>query len=215
MTLKQNGFELLDSPVADAGSPVNFYNNGDILNRYYPDVSKAMKLATGATHVFPFDHNVRSAGLPSAWNTEDVKKDGKGPDRIEGGQKVQSAIHLVHGDYTLVSAPLRARQLAKPPGSNDTLKSVLGNTPLVPVELVDRCLGEGGRFMLVNLWRNIADAPVQCHPLGLCDAQTVLPEDLVTLCATPSGPARTTLYAKQTAAKSGISSTAWSTPRRC
>jgi hypothetical protein len=43
----------------------------------------------------------------------------------------------------------------------------------------DRALGEGGRFAIINVWRNIAQEPVATHPLALCDAQSVQPEDLV------------------------------------
>ena len=45
--------------------------------------------------------------------------------------------------------------------------------------MVDRTLEEGGRFAIINVWRNIADEPVATHPLALCDAQSVQPEDLV------------------------------------
>ena len=35
------------------------------------------------------------------------------------------------------------------------------------------------RIAIINVWRNIAHEPVAIHPLALCDAQTVRPEDLV------------------------------------
>ena len=38
------------------------------------------------------------------------------------GQQVQGPAHMVHGDYTLTSAPQRLRDLAQPPGANDTLR---------------------------------------------------------------------------------------------
>ena len=43
---------------------------------------------------------------------------------------------------------------------------------------MERALGEG-RFALINVWRNIAREPVAVHPLALCDAATVHPDDLV------------------------------------
>ena len=93
---------------------------------------------------------------------------------------MQGPAHLVHGAYTLTSAPQRLRDLAKPPSANDALRSVLdeGQTLLKP-EMVDRALGDDGRFTLINVWRNIAEEPVATHPLALCDAQSVRPEDLV------------------------------------
>ncbi len=93
---------------------------------------------------------------------------------------MQGPAHLAHRDYTLSSAPERLRDLAKPPSGNDTLRSIIdrGQALLEP-ELVNRALDDGGRFALINLWRNIAHEPVASHPLALCDAQTVSLEDLV------------------------------------
>ena len=41
---------------------------------------------------------------------------------ILGGQQVQGPAYIVHGDYTLTSAPDRFSQLSKPVGKNDTLR---------------------------------------------------------------------------------------------
>ena len=41
-----------------------------------------------------------------------------------------------------------------------------------------RALGDG-RFAIINLWRNIAEESVASHPLALCDASSVHPDDLV------------------------------------
>jgi hypothetical protein len=93
---------------------------------------------------------------------------------------VQNPIHVAHGDYTLASAPQRLRDLAKPPGMNDTLRSVLGNhKPLLGAEVVSRTLDEHARFALINVWRNIDRSPVMADPLALCDGQRVAPDDLV------------------------------------
>ena len=37
-----------------------------------------------------------------------------------------------------------------------------------------------GRYMFINVWRNIADTPVKDMPLGLCDAQSFGSEELIT-----------------------------------
>ena len=67
---------------------------------------------------------------------------------ITGGQQVQGPAHTVHGDYTLTSAPERLRQLSKPPGKNDTLRSIIGDTKsLLPVHTVNDALSNG-RFQL-------------------------------------------------------------------
>ena len=88
--------------------------------------------------------------------------------------------HITHGDYTLLSAPERLRMLAEPPSMTDTMREfVEPGQGLLEPELVDRGLASDGRFAIINVWRNIAHEPVAVHPLALCDAQTVRPEDLV------------------------------------
>lgn len=37
----------------------------------------------------------------------------------------------------------------------------------------------GGRFAIMNVWRNIMPEPVATHPLALCDAQSIGIQDLV------------------------------------
>ncbi len=164
-TLAANGFELLDRPMAHPDLDV--LDHEAVARTYYPDCVKIMKAATGAATVAAFDHNIRSAS---------GKSDKR---RIAGGQQVQGPAHVVHGDYTLTSAPQRLRDLARPPTLNDTYRTVLavGET-LLDSDDVERAI-EDGRFALINLWRNIAREPVATRPLALCDAATVHPEELV------------------------------------
>lgn len=164
-TLERNGFELLDAPLAD--EDLDFFGAAPVIEGYYGECAELVRSATGATQVFAFDHNVRSA------SGKDAKQ------RIEDGQEVQGPARVVHGDYTLTSAPDRLRQLAAPPTENDTYQRLLGEgeTLLDPAE-VETAL-ESGRFAFINVWRNIDDQPVQSDPLALCDAQTVRPDDLV------------------------------------
>ena len=164
-TLDGNGFELLDAPVASPS--LDFFNNSQVLGQYYPACAEIIKQATGAKTVAAFDHNIRSA------SGKQSKR------RIDGGQQVQGPAHVVHGDYTLTSAPERMRQLALPPGINDTVRPLLGDgETLLDGEEVAAALADG-RFAIINLWRNIVEQPVQVNPLALCDAKTVLPQDLV------------------------------------
>ena len=58
MSLELNGFELLDAPVPDT---VNFRLNDSIISDYYRNCEQVLKTATGATAVYAFDHNIRSA----------------------------------------------------------------------------------------------------------------------------------------------------------
>ncbi len=163
-TAKTNGFELLTQPVSGG---VDFLDQSQVVNKYYGQCAELVQAATGA-HAFAFDHNIRSA----------TGKQSK--QRIEGGQQVQGPAKMVHGDYTLTSGPQRLRDLGKPPTGNDTLRSVLGEgQSLISSAVVDKALGEGGRFAIINVWRNIAKEPVATYPMALCDGQTVRPEDLV------------------------------------
>ena len=92
---------------------------------------------------------------------------------------MQGPAHLVHGDYTLTSAPQRLRDLARPPTLNDTYRTALPEgATLLDGQAVEEAV-ESGRFAIVNLWRNIAREPVATRPLALCDAASVRPEELV------------------------------------
>ena len=133
-----------------------------------PNKAEIVKDVTGAAHVFAFDHSIRSAA-----GKENRR-------RITGGQEVQGPAHVVHGDYTLTSAPQRLQQLASPPSGNDTLRPLLGGArSVVEPALAERALDKGGRFAIINVWRNMAKEAVATHPLALCDAQSVYPQDLV------------------------------------
>ena len=164
-SLAQNGFELIDSPL-DAGA-IDFFDQQSVLQHYYPQCERIVQAVSGG-RAFAFDHNVRSAR---------EKQVGR---RIAGGQQVQEPLQLVHGDYTLTSAPQRLRDLANPPSLNDTLRRVLADgESLISKPLMHQALGEGGRFAIINVWRSIAPEPVARLPLALCDAQSVRPKDLV------------------------------------
>jgi len=139
-----------------------------VVQEYYPECAEIVMRATNAAQVLAFDHNIRwAAGKESGT-------------RIAGGQQIQRPIHVVHGDYTLASASQRLRDLASPPGVNDTLRSVLaeGESPLT-ADVVSRTLDERKRFALINVWRNIDRSPVMSDPLALCDGQTLAPDELV------------------------------------
>ena len=164
-TVESHGFELLERPIV--GPEVDFFDHAQVVSNYYSQCAQTIQEAAGA-RAFAFDHNIRSA------TGKKIER------RITGGQQVQGPAHVVHGDYTLTSAPQRLSDLAKPPSGNDTLCSVLEEgQSLITDEMVARSLADGGRFAIINLWRNIAQEPVATHPIALCDGQTVEPEDLV------------------------------------
>jgi hypothetical protein len=164
-TLAHNGFEVRARPLATPD--LDFFDHGQVVRTYYPDCADIVREASGARFAAAFDHNVRSAA------GKQRKR------RIKGGQQVQGPAHVVHGDYTLTSAPQRLRDLTKPPGANDTLRTLLSDgESLLDAAEVERLLA-GGRYAIINVWRNIAQEPVETHPLALCDAASVRPEHLV------------------------------------
>ncbi|MDA1332272.1 MAG: CmcJ/NvfI family oxidoreductase [Proteobacteria bacterium] len=164
-TLEKQGFQLVDDDIESLN--INFFDNDVVLHNYYPLCADRVKESVGARVVYAFDHNVRSA----------VGK--KSKKMITGGQQVQGPAHAVHGDYTLTSAPERVLQLSKPPGKNDTIRSLIGEgSSLIPPSEVEQ-ISNGGRFAIINLWRSIVPEPVEMNPLALCDASRVNPDDLV------------------------------------
>ena len=164
-TLDANGFEMLDRPLRDAA--IKFLNHEQVVSRYYRECADIIAEASGAISVAAFDHNIRSVSGSQSKR------------RSDGGQQVQPPLHMVHGDYTLTSAPQRVRDLSKPPTVNDTFRSLLvEGEALLDKADVEHAL-TSGRFAIINLWRNIAQEPVAIHPLALCDAAKVHPDDLV------------------------------------
>lgn len=55
MTLDNNGFTMLPTTFTE----IDFTNEQDILNNYYPQVAEFVKQTTGAYKVVCFDHVVR------------------------------------------------------------------------------------------------------------------------------------------------------------
>ena len=164
-TLGANGFEMLERTLATPAP--DFLDHEQVVHRYYPHCADIVRQHTGARIVKAFDHNVRSAS---------GKLSGQ---RIAGGQHVQRPAHVVHGDYTLTSGPQRLRDLSNPPTVNDTYRTLMADgETLLEKAAVERAL-DSGRFALINVWRNIAEEPVATHPLALCDAASVHPDDLV------------------------------------
>ena len=163
--LIREGFELFYRPLQNSG--LSFFDQQRVLQDYYPECESIVQKATSATHVFAFDHNVRSG------HKEDQKQ-------TENSQAVQQPIQYVHGDYTLASAPQRLLDLATPPRTNDTLRSILGDDEsLLTNDLVSHVFDNNKRFSIINVWRNIASSPVLSNPLALCDGQSMSQDDLV------------------------------------
>ena len=77
-------------------------------------------------------------------------------DALRESRKIREVVRRVHNDYTDWSGPQRVRDLL--PDSADDLLS--------------------RRFAIVQVWRPIRH-PVENHPLAICDAPSLSPNDLV------------------------------------
>lgn len=169
-TLDDNGFCRVDH----AWDHIDYFDNNSILNVYYPECEELVRRHTGASRVLAFDHNLRAR----------IKKASADNLKGAGANAVQEPLvtYGVHNDYTLESAPRRIEQMSQPLGVNDTLRARAAmhgrdaTPPLDPLDL-ERLLR--GRWQFINVWRNVACAPVLDKPLALCDAASTVPEDLV------------------------------------
>ena len=136
-TLGRNGFERLDRPLATPD--LDFLDHVAVVRDYYPHCAEIVREASGARLVAAFDHNIRAAS---------GKRDKR---QIAGGQQVQGPACVVHGDYTLTSAPQRLRDLAAPPTLNDTYSALLAEgEPLLDADAVEHAI-RSGRFAIINL----------------------------------------------------------------
>jgi len=159
-TFDQRCFGLQVSPTSLSYS--DFFVHENLINVIFPESETLLKKVLGAAVVLPFDYIVRS-----------VTKKMEGVTISGGNQGVQGVASGVHGDYTLNGAPRRLEQLGMAPKANDLRVRSLS------VEEVARA--KSGRYCFVNLWRNIRDEPLEKTPLAVCDASTVVDEDLACL----------------------------------
>jgi hypothetical protein len=77
-------------------------------------------------------------------------------DELRESKKIREVVRRVHNDYTEWSGPQRVRDIL----------------PDEAEELLKR------RFAIIQVWRPIRH-PVETAPLGICDARTLSPENLV------------------------------------
>ena len=90
LTLDEQGFGLYIAPCAFK----DFYNESAVRERYYPEVSQAVRKLTGALDVLVFDHNVRSAVRAA-----------------RGEMGVRVPVDQIHNDYTESSGPKRKQEI--------------------------------------------------------------------------------------------------------
>src|ERR1700675_591288 len=90
LSLDVQGFAVVTQESAVA----NFYDESEVVAKYYPEVERLVREHTGAVKVHVFDHNVRCR--PMAKRREN---------------KAQEPVKFAHNDYTLKSGPQRVRDL--------------------------------------------------------------------------------------------------------
>ena len=163
LTIDANGVKLVEHVIRHG----DYEDVQHVVKDYYPECCKLVKEYTGATKVLAFDHNLRGSAVQSWMN-----KDSDDKQHQTLSPQYQSPAAIVHGDYTITSAPLRLRMLSQPPKVNDTWKCLTDGNPLIEPEEVEQRLKS--RYMFINVWRNIADEPVEDMPLGVVDATSLL-----------------------------------------
>jgi len=163
LTLDKHGVEMRQHH----GVVTDYYDNEQVLKKYYPECEALVCEATGASSAVAFDHNLRAK----------AKKESEL--HLRQGNAVQEPLitYGVHNDYTAASAPRRLEQLALPPKQNDTLKPVLGDRPAVDPAAVPELLTK--RWAIINVWRNVTAKPVHRFPLGICESSSTTTDDLV------------------------------------
>jgi hypothetical protein len=91
-TLQRNGFQL---EKLDVPKDIDWSNNEEVQEKYYPAIEKLLKKVTGASRTFIFDHTLRKGPL----NHEKEEKDRRKP------------VPRVHVDYTTESGYKRLDEL--------------------------------------------------------------------------------------------------------
>jgi hypothetical protein len=159
LQLDRNGVQLVGSHVDAELAGLDLLDQDDVLKRYYPHCCELVRAITGATEVVAFDHNVRG---------REMKAQGA---VIEGGNAVQGPASVIHNDYTVQGAPRRLEQLASEASSINDQSRQAGERLVSPATM--RRVRQGGRWAMINVWRNILHTPVQKTPLAAVDGATV------------------------------------------
>jgi hypothetical protein len=163
---------------------IDFFDTEQVVNQYYPATEQFLKdfLGEKVAVVKAFDHNIRIQQVDDSQDPPPLKNTGG------TGSTAQQPIGVVHGDYTLISAPQRLKYLAEPPKLNDVLRAklttTLGEPPrsLLDPTVVQEAIDGKRRFSFINVWRSIDPVhPVQQMPLACIDTSSVRKEDFRTL----------------------------------
>lgn len=169
LNLNQNGFQFVEHNIT---TPIDFYDENQIISTYYPKVEEYMKMTLNAYRVFVFDHIVRNSGISNISTEGDSTV-------VKRHNKVGGPAFKVHGDYGLRGGPTRMHNFSKPPKIEDTFRVTYGERPLISAEIAEEL--KGRRFAIINLWRSFSDQPCVDMPLTFCDTQTTEKNDYATI----------------------------------
>ena len=131
-------------------------------------------------HGFQLVKNVASKVPTSSYANDDMAL-------IEDVHHKEVAACVQHALPGAVVVPFNSLVRSSSPGAHDAPAGAAhcDYTVHTAVQLFDRIARPGqrkGRFIVLNAWRNVADAPIQNHHLAVCDARSVTaPDDFVHL----------------------------------
>ena len=150
-SLERVGFALCAWPTACA----DFFDEAQVVGKYYPEMTRLIKRSSGAASVFIFDHTVRQSGKTNL-------------NAAAGGSA--APVPRVHCDYTADGAPRRLAQL----GAAGIYSHLRGRE--LSGEEVEKLAGR--RYAFINVWRSIdGEHPVMQKPLAVCDENSVADTD--------------------------------------
>lgn len=150
LTLDAASFELVQHPTRLITS--DFYDAPEkVVTDYYDEMRELFERATGARHVHIFHHQLRNLEATDMKPAEDGS--------IDTGTRVQPyARDDVHTD----SSNTHAEEL---------WTRLVGSMPV-------EC--RAGRFVYINAWRNISEAPIESDHLAVLDERSLVrPDDYV------------------------------------
>jgi hypothetical protein len=171
-SLEVHGFQLVEHKY----DHIDYFEEEEIVHRYYKEVEEFVKKTSGAKKVVAYDHNIRSTRTHNWINPEGDATN----QAIKGGNLVQGPALVVHNDFSHDSSARRLHQLSELPKVNDTWGKRTEGEPLLTKDDIAQVTTQGGRYIFLNLWRNITDEPVQDNHLAMCNARSIHPQDLIT-----------------------------------
>jgi len=149
-SLETMGFSLERFPT----KVQDFKDDAEVSSKYYEEIRRLVKKASGADRVLVFDHTIRESQNTNL--------------NAAAGESA-APVPRVHCDYTTNGAPRRLMQFADQGVYSHTRKRSLTTEDFNDLAI--------RRFAFINVWRSIADTPVEVSPLAMCDTNSVPESD--------------------------------------